>query len=142
MRQQMMRKHDGLRALKMGVPRKVRFTRLAGTREQYLLKVHHTSCNLSDGLLRPQPQVGCNLVIPAPSRVQTRTSISGDFSHSTFNRSVNIFITFTELKRSRNKLCSNIVEGGEDILDFWRRQHTCPTEATNMSLRPANVDLP
>ena len=61
----MVRKHDRLRTLQVRVARQVRITGLTSSIKQHALKVDDTGCNLSNRLLGPQSQIGCNLIIAA-----------------------------------------------------------------------------
>ena len=67
--QQMVRKHDRLRTLQVRVARQVRITGLTSPIKQHALKVDDSGCNLSNRLLGPQSQIGCNLIIAATRRV-------------------------------------------------------------------------
>tara|TARA_B100000161_G_scaffold204788_1_gene149975 strand:+ start:131 stop:559 length:429 start_codon:yes stop_codon:yes gene_type:complete len=125
--QEMVRKHDRLRTLQVRVSRQVRITGLTSPIKQDTLKVDDTRCNLSNRLLGPQSQIGCNLIITATRCVQTRPSISGNLGNPSFNCGVDVFIAVTKLKRSSGELLVDGLKGIEHALNLIRRQDTCTT---------------
>ena len=122
--QQVMREHDRLGSLEMGVPGQIRLAACHSPSEQRLTKPVDPMCNLDELTLGIQAQVGRDLIVAAATRVQTGARFTSQLSDASLDRRVNVFIGTVKRKRSGDEFCLNHVEGLMNCLDIFHADQT------------------
>ena len=134
-----MGQRHGLGALQVRVPREVGVARLLGSSQQHLLQGQHPLGHLEQGPLRVEPEVGGDLVVAAPSRVQLGARRAGQLRDATLHRRVDVLVGRHEGERPVGQLDIDLVQGGEHVVALRLGEHTRPHQSPDVGARALDV---
>ena len=119
MREQVVCQRYRLGLLQVRVTRQVRIARCFGLAEQGPLKLTHEVTDLIDRRKGPQPNIGGDLIVAAPTRVHLGAR-GFELSNTPFDGGMNVFVARLPLHPAVFDFALDLVERSQDAAELNR----------------------